>query len=154
MTPTAAERLPYVDEHTVEIAADRTTTWEALAQVAERSMSGGGAPRYARLIGCADTEAAGPRPLAVGSAFPGFHVAAAAPGEELDLLGSHNFSDYALTFRLEEPGPGRTRLRAETRAVFPGLKGGVYRGLVIGTRLHVLVTRRILGGVKRRAERG
>ncbi len=149
-----AGSLPYIDEHAVEVGADRAATWEALAQVAERAMSGAAAPRYARLIGCADTAVAGPRPLAVGSAFPGFHVASAAPGEELGLLGSHNFSEYALTFRLEEAGPGRTQLRAETRAVFPGLKGGVYRGLVIGTRLHVLATRRILGGVKRRAERG
>ncbi|HKA67004.1 MAG TPA: hypothetical protein VKG03_03755 [Solirubrobacterales bacterium] len=29
----------------------------------------------------------------------------------------------------------------------------VYKGLVIGTRMHVLVTRRLLGGCKRRAER-
>jgi hypothetical protein len=39
---------------------------------------------------------------------------------------------------------------AETRAVFPGLKGRVYRALVIGTRLHVLAVRRVLGGVSRR----
>lgn len=149
----SAKNLPHVDEHAIEVAADPATTWEALAKVAERAMSGGASPRYARLIGCADTEVSGPRPLAVGSAFPGFHVATATPGEELGLAGSHNFSDYELIFRLEQAEPGRTRVRAETRAAFPGLKGGVYRGLVIGTRLHVLVTRRILGGVKRRAER-
>ena len=44
-------------------------------------------------------------------------------------------------------------MRAETRAEFPRLRGSVYRALVIGTRMHVLVTRRILGGVKRNAER-
>jgi len=45
------------------------------------------------------------------------------------------------------------RVRAETRAEFPGLQGSVYRALVIGTRGHVLVTRRILAAVQRRAER-
>jgi hypothetical protein len=33
-----------------------------------------------------------------------------------------------------------TRLRAETRAVFPGTPGRLYRAGVIGTRAHVLVT--------------
>lgn len=149
----AAERLPHVDEHGLEVAADPERTWKALAAVVERAMSGGAAPRYARMIGCDDVEPGGPRPLAVGSSFTGFHVASAVPGAELGLAGRHNFSDYALIFRLEDLGEGRTRLRAETRAVFPGLKGGVYRALVIGTRLHVLVTRRMLGATKRRAER-
>jgi hypothetical protein len=150
---TDAERLPYIDEHAIEVAADRAATWEALLRVAEASVSNGFAPRFARLVGCADAAAAGPRPLTVGSAVPGFHVAVAEPDQELALAGSHRFSNYALVFHLEEAAPGRTHLRAETRAVFPGLKGSAYRALVIGTRGHVLVTRRILGAVKRRAER-
>jgi hypothetical protein len=56
-------------------------------------------------------------------AFPGIHVEAAEPGQELALAGSHRFSDCA------------------------------YRALVIGTRGHVLVTNRILSAVRRRAER-
>jgi hypothetical protein len=147
------ERLPYVDEHATTVAAGRDATWAALLQVAEGTVSSATAPRYARLVGCADVEASGPRPLAVGSTFPGFHVAAAEEPAELSLAGSHRFSDYALIFRLEELPDGRTRLRAETRAEFPGLKGGLYRALVIGTRLHVLATRRLLGAAKRRAER-
>ena len=47
----------------------------------------------------------------------------------------------------------RTRLRAETRADFPGVKGEAYKTMVIRTRGHVLVTRRLLGATKRRAER-
>lgn len=152
MDPFAA-RLPHVDQHSIEVEADGATTWKALTEVVERTTSGGAAPRYARLIRCADTEPAGPRPLAVGSAFPGFHVATAVPGAELGLAGSHAFSDYALIFRLEDLGEGRTRVRAETRAVFPKLRGRAYRALVIGTRMHVLVTRRLLGAAKRRAER-
>ncbi len=148
-----ADRLPYVDEHSLVIDAGREATWAALLHVTEAMMSGAAAPRYARLVGCADTEASGPRPLAEGSAFPGFHVAVAAAPDEFALAGSHRFSDYALIFRLEACDRGRTRVRAETRAGFPGLKGAVYKGLVIGTRMHVLATRRALGGVKRRAER-
>ncbi len=150
---TEAERLPHVDEHSVTVAAGREATWEALLRVAEGTMSAAAAPRYARIVGCADTVASGPRPLAVGSTFPGFHVAAAEAPAELALAGSHRFSDYALIFRLEELAPGQTRLRAETRAEFPGLKGGAYKALVIGTRMHVLATRRILNATKRRAER-
>jgi len=147
------ERLPHVDEHGATIEAGREAAWQALLHVAEATVAGAAAPRYARLVGCADTEASGPRPLAVGSAFPGFHVATAEQPAELALAGSHRFSDYALVFRLEQLDGGRTRLRAETRATFPGLKGAVYRALVIGTRLHVLATRRVLGATKRRAER-
>jgi hypothetical protein len=145
------ERLPHVDEHALTVDADREATWAALLHVAEATVSSAGAPRYARLVGCADTEASGPRPLAVGSAFPGFHVAAATEPAVLALAGSHRFSHYALIFRLEQLADGRTRLRAETRAEFPGRKGALYKGLVIGTRMHVLATRRMLGATERRA---
>lgn len=148
-----ADALPYVDEHTVEVDAPPGPTWDAVLAVAERSFAGGAAPRFARLVGCEDTTPSGPRPLAVGSVISGFHVGAADPERELALLGAHRFSRYALTFRLDDLGAGRTRLRAETRAEFPGLKGGVYRALVIGTRMHVLLTRRMIGAAKVRAER-
>ena len=71
-------------------------------------------------------------------------VAELIPERLLVLQGSHHFSDYALSFRLEPLGAVRTRVIAETRAVFPGLKGRAYRALVIGTRMHVLVVRRVL----------
>lgn len=148
-----AERLPHVDEHAATIAAGAEATWEELLRVVEASFSGGVTPPFARLLGCADTVPGGPRPLAVGSSVPGFHVGSATPLRELELLGSHRFSSYALIFRLDPLDPARTRLRAETRAEFPGLKGGVYRKLVIGTGVHVLVTRRVLDAVARRAAR-
>jgi hypothetical protein len=145
--------LPYVDELPIEIDADREATWTALLRVVEGSFASARGRGPARLLACEDTELSGPRPLAPGSAFPGFHVEAAEPGVELALAGRHRFSTYRLSFRLEDAGPGRTKLIAETRAAFPGLKGSVYRALVIGTRMHVLVTRRILTAAKRRAER-
>ena len=149
----AAARLPHVDEHETTIAASPRACWESLLRVVEGTVSAGAAPRFARLLGCADTAASGPRPLATGSAVPGFHVSSCEPEAELGLSGGHRFSDYALIFRLDQV-EGGTRLRAETRAAFPGLKGGVYRALVIGTRMHVLATRRILTATKGRAERG
>lgn len=127
--------------------------WAALGRTVEAAVSSGAAPVYSRAIGCEDREAGGPRPLAEGSTFPGFHVAAAVPEEELALAGRHHFSSYRLTFRLDDLGAGGTRVRAETRAAFPGLQGRLYRAAVIGTRMHVLVTSRILKATARRAER-
>jgi hypothetical protein len=147
------EQLPHVDEHSFEIAAPAAPVWDALLRVVEASVSSGAVPPFTRLVGCADTAAAGPRPLAEGSALPGFHVAVARSQSELALAGSHRFSNYALIFRLDSLDDSRIRLRAETRAEFPGLKGRIYRILVIGTRMHVLVTRRIVAATKRRAER-
>lgn len=136
------------------IAAAPAVVWAALERTVEASVAAGAAPAYSRAIGCEDREAGGPRPLAAGSTFPGFHVAAAVPEEELALAGRHHFSRYQLTFRLDDLGAGRTRLRAETRAVFPGLHGRLYRAAVIGTHMHVLVTSRMLEATARRAERG
>jgi hypothetical protein len=146
-----SERLPHIDEHSMQIGADRQATWEAALRVVDGWLRSAG--RTARLLGCAETAASGPRPLAVGSTLPGFHVEVAEPARQLTLAGSHRFSDYALILRLEGAPDGATTARAETRARFPGLTGGAYRALVIGTRGHVLVTRRLLSGIKRRAER-
>ena len=148
-----AADLPHVDEHSTSIAAPPDTTWDALLRAVEGSFASGASSRGARLLGCDDTKASGPRPLAAGSAFPGFHVETAQHPRELALVGNHRFSDYALIFRLDEGDDSGTTLRAETRAAFPGLKGRAYRAAVIGTRMHVLVTRRLLAATKRSAER-
>jgi hypothetical protein len=148
-----AATLPHVDELSAVIDANGETTWEALLRVAEGSSASPLTTHFARLVGCADTEASGPRPLETGSAVTGFHVENAEPRRELALAGSHRFSNYALIFRLEDRSGG-ILLRAETRAEFPGIKGSAYRALVIGTRVHVLATRRLLAAVKRLAERG
>jgi len=144
--------LPFVDEHGVEVAAPPEEVWDSVRRVAEGSFSSPATARFARLLGCEPAAASGPRPLAEGSAIPGFAVARAEPGSELALTGRHRYSEYALVFHLEGNGEG-TRLRAETRARFPGVSGRIYRTAVIGTRAHVLVTMRLLNAVKRRAER-
>lgn len=146
------ESLPHVDEHTIEVEASSQATWDALLPAVRQRLGGSGAARAARLLGCEQTETGGD-PLHPGATVPGFVVARAIPPTLYALLGAHRFSRYALVFRIDETDEG-SRLRAETRAEFPGLKGRAYRALVIGTRGHVLVVRRLLRAVKRRAERG
>ncbi|MGW7265073.1 hypothetical protein [Streptomyces sp. NPDC054842] len=143
--------LPRVDEHATVVGADTADVWRALGETLDASFTRRGAVPYARLVGCADRTASGPRPLAEGSTFPGFRVAAAQPGRELVLEGRHRFSSYALVFRLEPLGPGRSLLRAETRAVFPGPSGRVYRALVVASGGHAVGMRRLLAGIRRRS---
>jgi hypothetical protein len=146
------DELPYVDEHAADIAADADDVWAALVETLDRSFSHAAASTYARAVGCDDHRASGPRPLAAGSAMPGFRVAVATAPSELVLVGRHRFSSYALCFHIDVIGAGHTQLRAETRAAFPGVTGAVYRTLVIGTRGHDVAVRRLLAGIKRRAE--
>ncbi|MEU4475122.1 hypothetical protein [Micromonospora sp. NPDC023888] len=146
------DSLPHLDEHATLIAADTDRVWPHLTDVVERSFSRRGMSEYARLISAADPVTSGPRPLTEGSTFPGFHVATAIPGRTLTLRGSHRFSTYALIFRLEPAEPGRSRLRAETRAAFPGLTGGLYRQILLTSGGHVIGVRRMLATVRRRSE--
>ncbi|WP_328836593.1 hypothetical protein [Streptomyces europaeiscabiei] len=146
--------LPFVDEQTILIEAHAGEVWWALAEALDWAFSRPAAVRYAQLVGCADHTAAGPRPPVVGATtFPGFRTATVIPARELTLLGRHRFSSYTWTFRLDEVEPGRVRLRAETRATFPGPVGGLYRLLALGTGTHARLTRGLLTTVRRQAER-
>jgi hypothetical protein len=144
---------PFLDEHATTIAADVADVWPALVEVVGRELSHRGMSTYARLIRSDDWTASGPRPLAEGSTMPGFRVIRAVPGSELALAGRHRFSSYTLTFRLDQVGPSRSRLRAESRAAFPGVTSRGYRLLVVGSRGHAFAVRRMLANVRRRAER-
>ena len=126
--------------------------WDALLATVDASFGRRGSSAYARLVGCADWAAGGPRPLGVGSTIPGFRVAAAVPHRELLLEGRHRFSAYALVFRIEPAGAGRSQLRAESRAQFRGASGQMYRLLVLRTGAHVAGVRGLLAAVRRRAE--
>jgi SnoaL-like domain len=145
------DSLPSVDEHGTEIAADPDQVWEALAATLPRVFDTRRTARFARVLGDAFTEARGEATV-IGSTLPGFIVSRSIRPSVLTLLGQHRFSRYALVFRIDQLGIGRSRLRAETRAEFPGVRGRVYRALVIGTRGHLLVVHRILSAVRRRAE--
>ena len=145
------EDLPTVDEHGVLVLAPREVVWEALVDTL-RGFSSNGRERGAELLGCAETMTVG-TPDRIGSTMPGFVVTRVVKPAVIALAGQHRFSRYGLILILESTDDDRTLLRAETRAVFPGLAGRIYRALVIGTRGHVLAVQRILRAVRRRAER-
>jgi hypothetical protein len=145
------EELPTVDEHSIEVGACQQDTWESIIPVLRRAFSGPLAQRIARMLGCAETQTAGD-PRHPGATLPGFIVARAVPPTLYALLGAHRFSAYSLVLQVDRLGPRRSRVRAQTRAEFPGAAGRMYRILVVGTRVHVLVIHRLLRGIRRRSE--
>lgn len=149
---TPIQDLPFVDEHVIGIEATERATWEALLATLPKAFGSRRTAGLAGLLGVEHRRREGEFGK-IGSTLPGFVVARAVPPAVLAVLGQHRFSRYALIFRIEKTDAG-VRLRAETRAEFPGAKGRAYRAMVVGTRIHVLVTRRILAAVAHRAERG
>ncbi|RDI48502.1 hypothetical protein [Nocardia mexicana] len=123
------ERLPYIDQYSRIVTADRERTWAALL----RSM-------------CRD-------PDDLRTAPAGFAVGEINPPRRLTFEGHHRFSRYALVFSLSEAESGRTALTAESRAEFPGVAGRVYRALVIGSGGHRVMVRRLLRRIATAAER-
>lgn len=145
------EDLPRIDEHSIVVAAPQTAAWEALIPVLRRAFGGPLPARVARGLGCRETATTGD-PRHPGATLPGFVVARAVPPTLYALLGAHRFARYALVLSIDSLEPKRSLVRAETRADFPGLSGRAYRALVIGTRGHAVVVRRLLAAVRRRAE--
>ena len=132
------EHLPYIDEHATRIPATRSRVWEALES-------------YVQALLRANER--GPLTTVLGTDPPGgFAVAESVPGERLALRGRHRFARYELAFELAEAEDGfATQLRAQTRAEFPGVRGRIYRALVIGSRGHVVATRYMLRRIAQRA---
>ncbi|MFE3191726.1 hypothetical protein ACFXHA_22135 [Nocardia sp. NPDC059240] len=114
------ERLPYIDEHSRVINADRAQTWAALLRTTCKN------------------------PDDLNTLPRGFELDEADPPSLLAMKGQHWFSRYALTFRLDEADPAHTRLTAISHAAFPGIHGRIYRALVIDSRMHRLVVRDML----------
>lgn len=138
--------LPFIDVHAVTVRADQEATWDGLVGVLSR-IGGRFGSLGARALRCSATESDFPRTIV------GFRIAGADRPTRLILRGEHRFSRYQLQFTTEPGGDGTTTVLAESRAEFPGASGRVYRGLVIGTRGHVVAVRRLLQAIKRRAER-
>lgn len=141
--------LPFIDEHSEEVAAPSDTTWRAIGRVMGRQ-SWSPVRAAATVLGT-DPRGTNGEPLVVGSTIPGFRVSAALPGERVVFAGRHRFSDYELIFELAAHEDG-TRVRALTYARFPGPHGRAYRALVIGSGVHRGAMRRMLRAIARSAE--
>ena len=144
--------LPFVDEHVASVAASADTVWQVLLDALDRQFSRLPASLYARAVGCAEVAPSGPRPLGEGSSMPGFRVVTIVPLTEIVLEGRHRFSIYRLTFRVDQRSDRESRLRAETCASFPGIAGEIYRRVVIASGGHAILVRRLLSGVRGKAE--
>ena len=131
--------LPFVDEHSILIAASRDHVWSTLRRYVDSTFGVSARNPLARILGT-DPPA-------------GFEVEREIPGEQLDMTGRHRFSRYRLVFALADAADDETQLSARTYAEFPRLRGRAYRALVIGTRLHVLATNQILRSIRRAALR-
>ncbi len=124
--------LPFIDRISIEIDAPAATAWSALV----------------------DSVAKVSRPkasLSVGATLPGFSVVRLSEPTDLGLAGSHFFARYTLDAEISAINDRRCRLSATTHAAFPGLKGTLYRALVIGSGGHVVVVNQLLRIIKRRA---
>jgi transcriptional regulator with XRE-family HTH domain len=138
-TDHARNELPFIDQHRLGLDVPPEVTWAALQHCARHSL--------------------GLRPGGVGAwalgtvPAAGFRVTAVTAGRSLALAGRHRFSRYELVFHVVPTGTGGSELCASSYAAFPGLRGGVYRTLVIRSGLHVVATRRILRAVRRQAQR-
>ena len=148
----AMEQLPFIDEHTIQVAADPADVWRALL----RTLSPRRPPRLpaavVRLWGLREPQAAGDwrSGVELGDTIVGLRVAECAPGRTLALRGSHRFSRYELRFDLEPRDDGTVSVHAKTSAEFPGALGRLYRACVIGSGGHRVVVRRMLSSVARR----
>ena len=146
--------LPHIDDQVRAIGAAPDRVWPALLAVVAgafgplpRPLEAVWRPAQPRLTGDWTNPA-------VGDTVTGFAVAEIDPGVRLQLSGEHRFSRYELGFTITADGADRSSLCARSCAEFPGILGFGYRTMVITTRLHVLATRRMLGQVAHKAERG
>jgi len=149
------ERLPYIDEHSIVIGANRQHVWDALVATLHADFASSAPAPLMRVLGVAPAQSSSEHggTLQAGDTLPGFAVARAEKPQSVALRGQHRFSRYELAFELDPTGEERCTLRARTSAAFPGLTGRAYRALVIGSGGHRLVVRRLLRGVARRASR-
>lgn len=149
------ERLPYIDSHSKTISAPPERVWTALLSTLRRQLNHELPQLVVAVWGLEQSTQRGDwrNEVRVGDTITGFAVAAADPTRELTLRGRHRFSSYELRFHLEPTPSGCVELHANTSAAFPGRRGRLYRSLVIGSRGHRLVVRRMLSATARRAER-
>lgn len=145
--------LPFIDEYDRRIDAATEYVWPALVATVGRITPE--LPRWlATAWGLDPSRRSGEwaESVSVGDSVPGFTATGIEQGQTLALRGSHRFAEYELRFELEPASAGQTRLRALTSADFHGLRGRIYRALVIGTGGHRIAVGRILTRVSRRVQ--
>jgi hypothetical protein len=142
--------LPFIDEHKILVTAPAAAVWHSLGTQFTGSRIPG-TEAFVHLVG-ADQRRVSGTALTEGATLPGFRVAEAEPEAHVSLAGRHRFSRYVFDFTLV-PEPGGTMLIARSFAEFPGLLGGVYRQLVIGSGGHRVIVRHMIRTIARRAER-
>lgn len=145
-----AADLPFIDRHSVEIAAEPAAVWDSLTGTFGNANGQGPFMLYARVIGVNPQEAHGDLDR-VGSSRVGFRVAEVRAPEMLKLTGKHRFSNYSLTWELTPRGAGHSRLSAITHAEFPGVHGRLYKSVVIDSGAHKRITRRMLSAIALKA---
>jgi hypothetical protein len=144
----------FIDEHTMLIDASPDRVWDALVVTVGQLFAD--LPGWLAGVWGLEPPArsgAWDAAVAVGDTVPGFILDELEGARVLALRGRHRFSDYELRFELDRRSEDGTRLRAISSADFPGMKGRLYRLLVIGTGGHRVAVRRLLGTVARRAAR-
>lgn len=146
------EDLPPIDEHAVEVDAPAEACWAALFPTLEQSFNSRFARKYALKVGAQETTATGDLHHP-GGTLPGFTVTRAIAPVMLALAGEHLHAKYAIVFKVDLLPGQRSRIRLETRAQFQGTKGRLYKVGVIGSGGHVVLVRRLLRSIKRRAEK-
>jgi hypothetical protein len=134
--------LPYIDEHTVEVAASAEAVWDAVLATFHRSLS-----RLAWKLG---TVALGCDPP-LDAAIPGFRTVEQDRPRLLVLQGRHRFARYGIVVRVEPTAAG-ARCRLESRAAFPGPHGAAYRLAVVSSGAHVVAVRHLLQRIRHSAE--
>jgi hypothetical protein len=147
------EQLPYIDEHSIQITATPERVWDELGSSLRAELGRALPTSLTQAWGlvpdtCQGEWRGAPR---LGDALTGFTVVEADRPKRLALRGKHRFSRYELAFELDAAPSGGCMLRARTSAAFPGPLGRVYRALVIGTRGHRLLVRRLLREIAARA---
>ena len=128
--------LPLLDEHSATLQASQSAVWRAVRQ-------------YACGLGESDHVVLG-RVLGT-EPKSGFELAEEVEGERLALTGRHRFARYRLVFELEAETSNVTKLSVLSFATFPGARGRLYRGLLMGTGGHVLAVRHMLRTIQRQA---